>query len=472
MTDPNRQAAAKQAVALNSVFASGGMILAKGVVGLWTGSLGILGEAAHSLLDFAATILTYMAVKVSDLPPDDDHHFGHAKIEAVAALAATALLFLTGAWIAYEAIHRLATGAIDVHFSWWAVGVMVGSIVVDWWRARALSDVARATRSQALAADALHFSSDMVSSAVVLAGLGLVWLGFPAGDAIAALGVAVFVGLAGWRLGRRTVDTLIDKAPDGAADAIRHLAAEVPGVVSVDRVRVRPGGSVLFVDLDLSVGRTVPLDQVSAIKDLVTARIAIERPEAELTIRAQGIALDEETILDKVQVVAKNLNLAVHHVTIQHVGSRATREAAEQLMAISLDLEVDGAMSLGDAHDTATHLETAIRKELGGPLEIETHIEPSLVDEIDGRDATVEKRAALLRQIQNIANGRTKVHDVHDLRVRETHRGMYLTFHCRFEPTERVDDMHEAVSLLERQIKDQIPGIKRVIVHAEPAKAG
>src|SRR6267378_7779112 len=218
----------KQRVALTSIAASGGLTIAKGVVGLATGSLAILSEAAHSLLDLAATIMTYFAVRVSGRPADAEHHYGHGKVESVTALAETALLFLLSGMVIWEAGHRLIAGETHaVAATAWAFGVIVVSIVVDFFRARALYRVASETSSEALEADALHFGSDMWSSAAVLVGLGVVALGFPWADSAAAIIVAVFICVAGWRLGRRTIETLTDTAPEGAAARISDIARAI-----------------------------------------------------------------------------------------------------------------------------------------------------------------------------------------------------------------------------------------------------
>ena len=211
----------KQRVALTSIAASGGLTIAKAVVGFATGSLAILSEAAHSLIDFVATVMTYFAVRISGKPADEEHHYGHGKVESVSALAETALLFLLSGIVIWEAAHRLIGGADHaVEATIWAFGVIVVSIVVDFFRARVLYRVAAETSSEALEADALHFGSDMWSSLAVLVGLGASALGYPWADSAAALVVAVFICVAGWRLGRRTIDTLTDTAPPGAADRI------------------------------------------------------------------------------------------------------------------------------------------------------------------------------------------------------------------------------------------------------------
>jgi cation diffusion facilitator family transporter len=451
----------KRGVALNSVAASGFMVAAKLTVGLLTGSIGVLAEAAHSLLDLGATLLTYFAVRVSDAPPDEEHPYGHAKIESVSALAETALLFLTSIWIVYEAVQRLLAADVEVEATWWAAGVMVLSIVIDAYRARALSRVAKATKSQALEADALHFSSDILSSTVVLAGLGLTALGYPKGDPLAAIGVAIFVCLAGWRLARRTIDTLIDAAPEGVAERVRSIAARSPGVVGIDRVRVRPAGSALFADLDITVSRTHPLDRVAAIKDALAARVSAAVPEADLAIRVRPIPLDDERIADRVRVTAAMRGLSVHRVTVQHVAGRPT---------VSLSLEIDGRRKLGDAHAIATALEAAIRDEIGGEVEVETHIEPALVEEHNAKAVPADELQAIVRSAEDIARPFPSIIDVHNIRARRSADGLFIVLHCRFGRGETVEAVHRVLDEFEHAMHRRLPEARRIVVHAEPPR--
>src|SRR5262249_50565606 len=233
----------KQQVALSSIAASAGLTLAKAIVGFATGSLAILSEAGHSLLDLAATVMTYFAVRISGKPADEEHHYGHGKIESVSALAETALLFLLSGIVIWEALQRLFGGhGHAVEATLWAFAVMAGSIVVDFFRARVLYRVAADTSSEALEADALHFGSDMWSWGAVRAGFIAVAFGYPWADSAAAIIVAVFICIAGWRLGRRTIDTLTDTAPAGAAAKIATAVARIPGVVAIERLRVRQAG--------------------------------------------------------------------------------------------------------------------------------------------------------------------------------------------------------------------------------------
>lgn len=450
----------KETVALTSIWASAFMTVSKFSVGILTGSLGLISEGIHSLLDLGATVMTYMAVRISDKPADEDHPYGHGKIESVTALAETGLLFLTSIWIMYEAVNRLLSPQDHpVEVTWWSIAVISSSILIDIWRAKTLSRVAKETKSQALEADALHFSSDVLSSGVVLLGLGLVALGWPAGDSFAAIGVSLFVCKAGWTLGRRTIDTLIDAAPAGVSENIRKALSDIPAVIHVNRVRVRPAGSIMFVDLDISLSRSLPLEKVKETKDLVTELIQKDFSEAEVMVSTHPVALDSETVHDRIGIIAANLRLAIHHVTVHQVAGR---------LSVGLDLEVDGNQSLGVAHDIASQLETSIRSELGDDIEVETHIEPLQTKGIEGEDVSTET----LRVIRSLAEESVKqvplLQDLHDVRARTTPFGTIIIFHCLVESGTSVAATHEAVDTLERSIRTSYPSAWRVVGHAEP----
>ena len=451
----------KERVALTSILASGGLTVAKGAVGVLTGSLAILSEAAHSLIDFGATVMTYFAVRVSGKPADEEHHYGHGKMESVAALAETALLFLLSGLVIWEAGKRLlAEGGHAVEATIAAFAVIIVSVVVDFFRARLLSRVAHETASEALEADALHFSSDMWSSLAVLVGLGGVALGYQWADSAAALVVALFVCIAGWRLGRRTIDTLTDTAPAGSAETVTRAASKVLGVVAVDRVRVRPSGDKVFVEVVAGVSRTLPLDRVEAVKANVAEAIRAEMPRAEVVVTIAPRALNTETMQDRIMVIARNRALAVHHVTVHDIRGK---------LAVALDLEVDRKLTLGAAHDIADELEAALREELGADAEVETHIEP-LQQDAAGREAPPERVKAVQMTLAEIAAEVGVITDVHNVRVRETDEGEIVNFHCRVDPALTVQTVHDKVDELERALRRRSPSIKRVIGHAEPRR--
>src|SRR6478735_7843108 len=237
----------KANVAAISIFASAGMAAAKFAVGIAIGSLALISEALHSSVDVIATVITWLVVRVSDLPADDEHHYGHGKFESLSALFVIALLYVLAGGILVESWSRLREGAPPPAISAVPFVVLLIDIAVNFWRARALHRTARETRSQALAADALHFASDVLGSIAVIIGLVVTGLGHAWGDSAAAIAVAVMISILGLRLGRSTIETLLDRAPHGAAEKATAAIASVPGVVGVERLRVRMVGPTYFI---------------------------------------------------------------------------------------------------------------------------------------------------------------------------------------------------------------------------------
>ena len=450
----------KRRAALASVAASVLMTLVKFAAGAMSGSLALLSEAAHNGLDVAASGLTYYAVREADRPADDDHHFGHAKIEAVVALFQTGFLFVLAAAVAFAALRRIGGEAETVDANAFAFAAIVISIVIDIVRWRTLTIVAARTGSDALAADALHFSSDLVASVLVLAGLAATRAGLPHADALAAAGVALFIGVAGFRLGRRTVDALLDAAPKGMAQSLRRAVEQVPGVAGTDFVRLRRSGAKVVGDLGLHVSRTLPLERVAALKADVQTAIHASLPNVEVTLTANPVTLDDETLIERILLIAGRRRLFVHHLGVQNVGERKS---------VTLDLEVDGGMRFADAHDIASQLEAAIAAELGADIEVETHIEPMEIRELGGEPADpalVERISAALSQAA--ARGGA-LSDIHDVRVWAGPAGHYVIFHCHADSNFTVAATHDQVDALERALRDRFPEVIRIVSHAEPA---
>ncbi|HRK19576.1 MAG TPA: cation diffusion facilitator family transporter [Hyphomicrobiaceae bacterium] len=451
----------KEKAALTSVFASGGLAIAKFVAAITSGSLGLLSDALHSLLDLGATILTYIAVRIGGRPADDTHHYGHGKVEAVAALIETGLLFAVAVYVVVEAVGRLQTGPAEVESGWLVYGVLLVSIVVDYVRSRALRAVARETGSDALAADAVHFESDLVSSALVLIGLVATQYGFGHGDTLAAFGVAIFIAIAGWRLGRRTIDTLMDAVPAGFADRVRASIEDVRGVARVTQLRLRPSGPDFNAAVEVGVSRTLPLHRVTEIKEQVTAAVReLVGKSGRVLVSTHPEVLDDETIMERVLHVASVLRRPVHHITVQHIGDR---------LAVSLDLEIDGRMSLAEGHRIADELENALAEELGPDVEIETHIEPLEVSGLTGRDVEETKRVEIEAALHKRAAETGIVSDIHDVRARMTEHGIVVNYHCHVDPALPIAVMHHHVDTIEQAIRRDIAGIERAIGHAEPA---
>lgn len=449
----------KESVALSSVFASAAMTVMKLVVGLMTGSLGILSEAAHSLLDLGAATLTWFAVRVSDQPADAKHPYGHGKIENVSALIETGLLFLTSAWIIKEAVQRLMADHVEVETTWYAAAVIVVSIAIDFFRARALTKVAKETGSQALEADALHFSSDILSSAVVLLGLGFVALGWEKGDAIAALGVAGFVCLAGWRLGKRTIDVLIDTAPEGVAERVGELATATPGVARVDHVRARPAGATVFVETVVKVSRGLSLDQVQAVRDAVRAAIRQDMPEIDPLVVAEPLTLDDEDVAETVRVAAANLGHSVHDIGFYTLGSRRH---------VGFDLEVDEALSVAAAHDIASALENVLAHELGADIGIDIHIDPCRNHVAAGESLSSAENDAIVAAVHAAVAAQPLAGGVHHVFTQRGSDGVYIAFHCVFPGNASVKTVHDVTAWIEHDLRSRLANVGRVVIHAEP----
>ena len=450
----------KERVALGSIAASAGIAVAKLIAGLFSGSLALLSEAGHATIDTFATIMTYLAIRTANKPPDEEHQYGHGKVESLAALAETIILFVLATVVVIEAWGRLQSGGGDFQPTILAFAVLLISIAVDVSRVRILRNTAKETGSQALAADAMHFASDLMGSVLVLLGLGAAALGFHYGDALAVIGVAIFISIAGWKMGRRTIDTLIDRAPAGMSDRIRGIVQAIPGVVGIEDLRVRPGGTQVFGELSVVVSRTLSLKTVDDIKKRISAALHAEAPELSLSVNATPRALDDETILERVSMTAAHLRLPVHHVTVQNLKSG---------LSVSLDLEVDGDMSLAEAHAEASKLEDAIRMELGEATEVETHIEPLDIKHLEGTDAPLERSKAIIDALTQAAAEISSIRGIHDVRSRDSGTGLIVNFHCQFDPQTCVSDAHRAVDALERAVRDREQGIARIVGHAEPS---
>jgi cation diffusion facilitator family transporter len=451
----------KARVAAISILASASMAAAKFAVGIAIGSLALISEALHSSVDLAATIVTWMVVRVSDRPADEEHHYGHGKFESISALGVIAMLYVLAGGILVESYSRLREGTPPPTLSAIAFVVLVIDIAVNFWRARALHRAARDTKSQALAADALHFASDVLGSIAVIIGLALSGLGYAWGDAAAAIAVAVMIALLGLRMARSTIETLLDQAPEGVSEKATAALQAVPGVVDIERLRVRMVGPTHFIDAIVQVPRTYPIDRVDEIKRKAQEAVTQALGEADLTFTAVPVARNNESVRERIMVIARNSGLAIHHVTVHDLGGKLT---------VSIDLEVDGDMALIAAHDIAHELERNIRDEFGEDVEVDTHIEPLEPELPLGTDAAPQRVEAITAALTRFAADGA-IHDIHNVRVRDTDAGEIVNFHCRAAPSMSVIKVHENVDEIERALRRAFPTVKRVISHAEPPHA-
>ncbi len=363
----------KKRAALLSVGSALLLVSLKTFLVVRTGSLGVLSEALHSGLDLLAAIITFLSVRMSDQPADERHPYGHGKFENFSAFVEAGLLALTALYIVYEAFDRLFFRSVHIQPSVTAILVLLVALSIDLTRAGALGRVARKYSSDALEADALHFSTDVWSTIVVIAGIGLVWAGetwnmpwLVYADALAGLTVAAVILWVGAQLGRRTLDALLDAAPQGLQQEIAKAVARMDGVLDVDRVRVRRAGNRHFVDATVSVARTASLEQVHALSDAIEKRIG-EIVPSDVMVHAEPRAPQGEHLFEAIRAAAQKMGLAIHDLTAVQQDGR---------LFIELHLEVDENLSLGEAHRQATELEEKIRELRDGQVEVNIHIEP------------------------------------------------------------------------------------------------
>ena len=454
----------KQAVALNSVFAAVAITALKVVVGITTGSLGILSEAAHSGLDLVAAVITYFSVRVSDRPPDATHQYGHGKVENFSAFIETALLLITCIWIVYEAIKRLFFHSVEIEPSVWAFVVMGTSIIVDIWRSRRLRRVAEKYDSQALLADALHFSTDIWSSSVVVLGLALVLAGrtfsipwLSKADPIAALIVACIVVYVSWRLARQTIDALLDAAPAGIRVRIISQVSRLDGVLAVDRVRIRRGGNKYFADISIAMPRNVTFQKSEQVANDAARVVRTLLPGADVVVNATARASHSESLFDRIRAVATRNNLNVHDISVQDVNGA---------IHVEQHVELDETMQLKDAHDRVTRLESEMRAEIPEIASILTHIEsePATIETSDG---PVEADT-LERHIQMVSRSFPEVIDTHDLMFKRVAGRLYLSLHCTLKDDLPLARVHDIQTAMESKFRQEVPALFRVLIHPEP----
>jgi len=277
----------KKKVALSSIIAAVFLTSSKFVVGILTGSLGLLSEALHSCLDLVAAVVTYFSVRISDKPADKEHNFGHGKVENMSALIQTALLLVTCGWIIYEAIHRLITKNVEIEVTVWSYVVVIASIIVDISRSRALSRVAKKHNSQALEADALHFSTDIWSSGVVLLGLICAQFGFFYADPIAALFVALLVLSVCYKLGKKAIEILLDKAPAQSYEHVIEILNNHSEIKKYHNLKLRSAGADTFVSFNIHLDSTMSFVDIHAFCDHLEKDIQQKIPRCEVTIHAE-----------------------------------------------------------------------------------------------------------------------------------------------------------------------------------------
>lgn len=464
MNAPAEAVRQKKTAALASVASAVVLVGLKVFLTLRTGSLGVLSEALHSSLDLIAAVITFFSVRVADKPADADHTYGHAKFESFSAFVETTLLLLTALYIIWEALQRLFFRGAALRPGWLAVVLLAVMVGIDWTRARAISRVARRYPSEALEADALHFSTDVWSTSAVLLGLVAVWLGqlfsipwLRYTDPIAALIVAGVIIWVGWRLGRRTLEALLDVAPAGLQEKIAAAVGKIEGVLDVDRVRLRRAGQRYFVDVTVSVPRTISLEEAHATSDRIERRIA-EIVPSDVVVHTEPRARSGENFLESVRATAQRRGLSVHELSAHQIDGR---------LFIELHLEVDERSSLRDAHRLATELEQDLLRQADGNATINIHIEP-LGTHIAGGEEMKELATDVRDFINGLAAEFHELADCHDIHVRFVEHKILVSCHCTMNGDLPITQVHDVTAAVEDRVKERFPQIYRITIHPEP----
>jgi cation diffusion facilitator family transporter len=449
--DPQRR------TALISVGAAVALIVLKLAAGLPSHSLGLVSEALHSGTDLIAALLTFFALGVAVRPADVAHQYGHGKAQHLSALAEGAILVLASCFIAWRAVtHLLGSRTTAVEATWYALAVIGVVIVVDISRTVVSWRAARRYESAALAANALHFGSDLAGSGAVLVGLVLVREGYARADSAAALFVAALVLVAAARLMKRNVDVLMDRAPADAEDAARAAIAGIEPAVALRRLRMRQAGGRQFADVVITVSPGAAVGQGHAVADRVEAALHDALPESDVVVHVEPQE-DEAAIRDRAHAAALEVPRVreVHNVTVLDVDGHTE---------VSLHLKMPGELTLGEAHEVANEVEAAISAAVPEVDSVQTHLEP-LAEAAAGRtmeDDSAERRV-VLRIVRNVTGEEPR-----ELRFLHTDEGLTAYLTLGLDPTSALADAHARASEIEEQIRRARPDIADVIVHTEP----
>lgn len=451
-------------IALNSLFAAVFITAIKILAAYFSGSLAILTEVVNSGVDIFVCLVTIFSVKYAAKPADEDHNYGHEKAENFSALIQVLFLFGTSAFILYEGIARLFLHkAYDVNITIWIFAALITSIVIDFFRARALNKIADETKSHALEADALHFSSDILSSLIVIVGLIFTYFGFEKADAISALVIAVIIIYLGLRMSRKAIDSLLDRVPPGLSEKIRYETLLIEGVEGIRNFRIRSTGAKIFIDMVIDISRIIPFSKAHDIMDGVERRLHQLIDNADIVIHSEPVETDKETINDKIKMIVNSYGMKCHDVFSHKIGNEIISE---------LHIEVPDTNDLIKAHDRITEIEEKIKSEIGIISNVKIHIdEPSniLYDTVD----ITGKSEELINEIKKIINENKDVTSCNEFSVIITNGKIRVSLTCIFDFHFSLDEVHDIVTLLESKIfaelKGKYPKLSNVIIHAEPS---
>ena len=460
LTQPRSGDAARAAAVSLGVTAL--LVVLKFAVWAATSSLAVLSQALDSVLDLVALGLVFFAIRVAGRPADREHHYGHGKAENLAAFAQTMLIVLVVLAVITEALRRLSGHPAEVSAPWYAIGLLVLSAAIDTGRVVYLMNTARRASSDALKAGALNIASDVGTAVVALAALIMVRVGIENADAWGALLVGVTVTVFAFRLGRRSIDVLMDRAPLTPTQQIEAAAAGAPGVHEARRVRVRSSGGRLFADVTVSAGRTASLERAHDIAEKVEQAIERELPGTDVVVHVEP-ETSSSGLVERVRAAASRTE-DVHEV--HNVLVHAFDEAGAHKLHVTLHAKVRAGLSLKSAHDLADRVEAEIEKELGTDVRVDTHIEP-LVATAFGEDVT-EQRSDVVETVRAAAADEPDIRDCHEILVTSTGGSITVVAHVRGDASLALAKMHAASTRIESVVHLHHNEVDSVLIHFEP----
>lgn len=495
----------KKRIVITSLIASAILAILKLIIGFSTNSLGILSESFHSGLDVLAALMTFYAIRIVIKPPDSKFTYGYAKIESLSSLAEILLLFLVAAYIFYEGLERIFVKSIEPDITVFSFGVMILSIVVDYWRSKTLFKVARKYGSQAIEADALHFKADMISSSIVIVGLCTVlFLGIPNADAYAALIISTMIIYTSLGLGKRTLDVLLDKAPKGINHIVLESISGLEGVNRAHDIRVRNVGATLFIDLHIEVQRTSTHDKAHKIATNVEDKIRKLIPNSDVLVHVDAIESESETLTDIVRLIASETDgiKNVHSIFFSQLPSYSNKQSnknfhetnliqgdndnpmkneiknelgltnnnSKRLLHLYLDVQVDSGLDLRAAHNIIENFESKVRNDIPLIQQITTHIEFE-TEEIKKIGIEKEVNSSYLANIRKSCFKIEGVVDCKDIGIVDMDGDQHITLTITIQSLNPSDlsiyDAHQIATDVQQMIMRDT-GASKVVVHTEP----
>jgi cation diffusion facilitator family transporter len=442
------------------------LIVAKLIVGLRTGSLAILSQAADSGLDLASVIITILAVRVSSIPPDEDHPYGHGKFESLSALAQGLLLFAVTVWIAYAAISNLSGEPHPIVVNGWSFGVLALSIVLDLWRARMLKNAGKEHHSHALEASSLHFYADSLSAVVAIIGLALVkYAGIRTADDWAAIALALLVAVLSVRLIQRAVDALTDRfTSQDAYKKLTRIVEATNGIESVSRLRLRQVGPSLFVDVSVTIDRVLPFAAIERIVADVERAVIAEFQNADVTVHWRPVRTARESPFESLKTIAAEYGLMPHNIELS--------ETTDGKIALDYHLEFRTGTKLLEAEQLSKQIEDRVRAELPSVGPVFVHLEEERSDkQLPQVEEVGERHAEILREVAafvKAVNGAAR--EVRDLHLFQGDRdgSLKLVMTVDLASDLSLADAHEIVTDVEEALRKRFPELTRIVIHAKP----